>query len=354
VFIVLLTIPVASMVLERPDVIRFSAVLIGVSLFAYFSMREIYILHRRFKEQRDYLKNVFENSADAISIVDKKGKFVEWNRTAELLYGFSSEDLKGSSFSFFYPDRNEMEKMLKELRAKSFIRGYEIEMKKKDGREIPCELSISLLKDKTGENIGSVCVARDLTQKKKTEKELKRRGDMLEQLADLDGLTGIPNRRKFDQFLDAEYSRSSRFEHPISFILLDIDQFKRYNDFYGHTAGDEVLKKVASVLTDAIPRKEDLTARYGGEEFACILPETNNEGAITVATRILEKIRSLKIPHERSDVTAHLTASIGIATVKPDLAKGDKRSDLIELADKALYRAKSQGRNQIVNWNAQE
>jgi len=354
IVICLITIPVAWMILDQSSAVRFSASILGVSLFAYFSMREINILHKRFKKQRDYLQNVFANSADAIAIVDKNGKFIEWNRSAERLYGFSSEDLKGAPFSFVYPDKEKMEKMLQKLRTNSFIRGYEIDMKGKDGLNTPYELSISLLKDESGENIGSVCVARDLTQKKKTEAELKRRGDILEELADLDGLTGIANRRKFDQFLDAECSRSSRFKHPVSLIMIDIDYFKRYNDYYGHTSGDEVLKNVAAVLTFAIPRKEDLAARYGGEEFACILPETDNKGAITVAGRILEGIRSLEIPHERSDVADHLTASIGIATAKPDSTRGDRPLDLIKLADKALYQAKSNGRNQTVNLSVQE
>ncbi|MDM8557124.1 diguanylate cyclase [Desulfococcaceae bacterium HSG7] len=183
----------------------------------------------------------------------------------------------------------------------------------------------------------------------KTHIELKRRGDMLERLAGLDGLTGIPNRRQFDQFLGAEWKRSLRYEHKFSIILVDIDFFKLYNDCYGHTEGDVCLKKVAGSIFKAVPRSEDLAARYGGEEFACILPETGNKGALAVANRILESVRALKIPHAQSKVDSHVTVSVGLATAVPPLK--DRKLELVKLADKALYQAKLKGRNQIANLN---
>ena len=183
----------------------------------------------------------------------------------------------------------------------------------------------------------------------KTHIELKRRGDMLERLAGLDGLTGIPNRRQFDQFLDAEWKRSLRYEHNLSIILVDIDFFKLYNDCYGHTEGDVCLKKVAGSIFKAVPRPEDLAARYGGEEFACILPETGNKGALAVANRILENVRALKIPHAQSKAVRHVTVSVGLATAVPPLK--NRKLELVKLADKALYQAKLKGRNQIINLN---
>lgn len=175
--------------------------------------------------------------------------------------------------------------------------------------------------------------------------ELKRRGDMLERLAVLDGLTGIPNRRRFDQFLDYEWDRSLRYQHPFSLILMDIDFFKLYNDHYGHAEGDECLKKVAQAIARAMPRTVDLSARYGGEEFACVLPETDNIGAMAAANRILEVVRDLKIPHAKSKVESHITMSIGVTTI---IAKSGERSlDVIGLADKALYQSKHHGRNRV-------
>jgi diguanylate cyclase (GGDEF)-like protein len=184
----------------------------------------------------------------------------------------------------------------------------------------------------------------------KTHIELKRRGDMLERLAGLDGLTGIPNRRNFDQFLDAEWKRSIRYNHMISLIIMDIDYFKLYNDHYGHADGDECLKIVANVISKSMIRSTDLSARYGGEEFACVLPETDFEGALTTAKRIIESIQNLGIPHAQSKVADYVTVSIGVACITPQ--HNEKPLALIEMADKALYEAKGNGRNQIAGSNS--
>lgn len=175
--------------------------------------------------------------------------------------------------------------------------------------------------------------------------ELKRRGDMLERLVGLDGLTGIANRRKFDEVLDVEWARAARHGQPISLLMLDIDYFKQYNDYYGHAKGDKTLILVAKAIAQALPRAGDLVARYGGEEFACILSQTTVAGAQTVAMRMHEAINALAIPHEKSEVAPHLTVSIGVASSFPG---ADNSSNFIDKADKALYRAKHQGRNQVV------
>ncbi|MBF0159982.1 MAG: GGDEF domain-containing protein, partial [Magnetococcales bacterium] len=180
----------------------------------------------------------------------------------------------------------------------------------------------------------------------KNHMELKRRGDMLERIAILDGLTGIPNRRRFDQTISYEWERSLRYRHVLTLIMMDIDFFKLYNDRYGHAGGDECLKKVAGAIAAAMPRTVDLAARYGGEEFACILPETDSKGAMAVAERILERVRGLQIPHAQSRVADHVTVSIGVATTVPKA--NQSFSDLIQQADEALYHAKNDGRNRVV------
>jgi len=176
--------------------------------------------------------------------------------------------------------------------------------------------------------------------------ELKQRGDMLERLAGLDGLTGIPNRRKFDEYLEAEWNRSIRHDNAISLVFLDIDFFKNYNDHYGHAKGDEALRFVGRTIARSVPRPEDLAARYGGEEFACILPQTNEEGAMEVAVRIAEGVRALGIPHAKSTAAPHLTVSIGVVSGVAQVIGG--REAFIIQADKALYKAKSLGRDRIV------
>lgn len=179
----------------------------------------------------------------------------------------------------------------------------------------------------------------------KTHIELKERGDILKNYAIIDGLTGISNRRRFDEFLEYEWERSGRYQHPISLILLDIDFFKLFNDYYGHAQGDICIKQVARAIVNAMPRSVDLASRYGGEEFACILPETRAEGTLTVAERIRENCRTLEIPHANSKVANFVTLSIGTVTVVPTTKM--LMTNLIEMADKALYRAKQSGRNQI-------
>ncbi|MBF0341129.1 MAG: diguanylate cyclase [Magnetococcales bacterium] len=181
----------------------------------------------------------------------------------------------------------------------------------------------------------------------RTHVELKKRGDMLERLAILDGLTSIPNRRRFDQFMEYEWSRSLRYAHPFSLLLMDIDFFKLYNDHYGHAQGDACLRLVAEAISRSMPRTVDLAARYGGEEFACVLPATHEAGATAVAERILQAVRGLQIPHAHSKVADHVTVSIGVASMVPTLQR--QPLDLITRADQALYKAKRSGRNRLAS-----
>ena len=176
--------------------------------------------------------------------------------------------------------------------------------------------------------------------------ELKRYRDFLEDLSLVDGLTGIGNRRRFDEFLVREWRRSRRARTPLSLVLLDVDYFKAFNDHYGHAAGDDCLREVAATLAMLVRRPGDLCARYGGEEFAAILPHTDLAGARTLAERIREAVLALEIPHEGSAVSPHVTVSIGIAASDPSAAQ--EPEDLLRDADRRLYEAKTAGRNRVV------
>lgn len=175
--------------------------------------------------------------------------------------------------------------------------------------------------------------------------ELKKYQDFLRNLALLDGLTGIANRRNFDQTLEREWKRAIRTAQPISLLMLDVDFFKLYNDNYGHAQGDECLRRLAASLGQVTTRPADLVARYGGEEFVCLLPETGGKGALTVAERLRQEIAGLKIPHAYSAVAQHVTVSIGAATITPNPT--DQQEKLAAAADQALYRAKKGGRNRV-------
>lgn len=175
---------------------------------------------------------------------------------------------------------------------------------------------------------------------------LKRYNDLLEKLSYVDELTGLFNRRYLDELLRKEWRCAFRTGEILSVLLIDIDFFKDYNDFYGHLEGDVCLQKVATVLKNSVLRSSDIVTRYGGEEFIIILPATSQNGAIKVAKRLQEKLALLQIAHQRSNVSEYVTVSVGSASV---IAKDfiDEKG-ILEMADFALYQAKNQGRNRIV------
>jgi diguanylate cyclase (GGDEF)-like protein len=175
--------------------------------------------------------------------------------------------------------------------------------------------------------------------------ELKRYRDFLEDLSLVDGLTGIGNRRRFDEFLIREWRRSRRARTPLALVMLDVDYFKAFNDKYGHAAGDECLREVAATIAMVVRRPGDLCARYGGEEFAAILPHTDLAGARTLGERIRAAVTGLEIPHARSAVAPVVTVSIGVAA--GDIAGNEEPEALLRAADRRLYEAKIAGRNRV-------
>lgn len=174
---------------------------------------------------------------------------------------------------------------------------------------------------------------------------LKLKSDLLESHALLDGLTNIPNRRRFDQSLETEWRRAQRSGLPLSVLMFDIDHFKAYNDALGHRAGDDCLIRVAMLLCESLERPGDLLARYGGEEFVALLPETDAEGAARIAERCRLQIEAERIPHPDSTTAGWVTVSIGVGTLLPQGEEGARA--LVEQADARLYRAKAVGRNRV-------
>lgn len=185
----------------------------------------------------------------------------------------------------------------------------------------------------------------DITARKQIELALQDANQKLEKLANVDGLTEVANRRCFNNRLLSEWQRLARENLPLSLILLDVDKFKSYNDYYGHLAGDDCLIRIGQTLQKVVRRSTDLAARYGGEEFVLLLPNTDLEGAIKVAQNIQQGIHDLAIPHAESDVKEIVTVSLGIASLIPKLEV--KPDTLVAYADKALYDAKEQGRDRL-------
>lgn len=238
------------------------------------------------------------------------------------------------------------------------ITGYEVlkyVKKFHNTRNIPVLLLTSLIGDKDelkGLSMGAVDYIRKpattclIQARVKNHVEMKVKNDRLERLAMIDELTGIANRRRFEEEYTRAWSISQRSHRELAIAILDVDHFKLYNDFYGHSKGDDCLQLVAQTIQDSLQRPLDFVARYGGEEFVVILPDINSESAIIISEKIRKNIEQLGIKHEHPEVKGYLTVSIGVACIQPD-SKTVNRS-LIEEADRNLYKAKKMGRNCLV------
>ena len=203
------------------------------------------------------------------------------------------------------------------------------------------------------ERQGIVAMLSDITAQKTAELALAESNAQLEaanrnllNLVHQDGLTGIANRRRFDEVLDAEFRRARREQSPLGLVLFDVDHFKKFNDRYGHTAGDECLRRVAKAAQQALRRPCDLIARYGGEELVAVLPATCVEGSINIGERVRQAVAALKITHEVSSY-GFATISAGASAIIPT-DTGETPLGLINAADAALYQAKLEGRNRVL------
>jgi hemerythrin len=196
--------------------------------------------------------------------------------------------------------------------------------------------SINEVTDPQGNFLCYVDASRDNTER-------VRQVELLEARSVRDPLTGIFNRRYFNQRIDREWARALRKRRPIGLLIVDIDYFKRFNDRYGHLEGDSCLVRVAKALVDSVRRATDVVSRYGGEEFAVLLPDARQEGALSTGRRMLDGVRALGIEHGASDVAPMVTVSVGIAIGVP--REGSDWKELLQSADDALYRAKMSGRN---------
>ncbi|SFU84729.1 diguanylate cyclase domain-containing protein [Pseudoduganella namucuonensis] len=177
----------------------------------------------------------------------------------------------------------------------------------------------------------------------RTQLTVKRQADAMRELTLTDALTGVANRRSFNEAMDNEWRRCTRSETPMAVIMIDIDHFKNYNDAYGHQAGDLCLQQVSAAMKRCAGRPPDMLARYGGEEFIILLPQVGGDGAEVVAKRILEEVAALRLPHAASSVSDRVTVSMGVASVQP--SEDIDPSALIRAADALLYRAKETGRD---------
>ncbi|MCF8198484.1 MAG: diguanylate cyclase [Sulfuritalea sp.] len=286
-------------------------------------------------EREAVLQKITGAAQDAIFMIDHQDRVTFWNTAAEKLFGYSREEIMGQPLPpLLMPTQSEARH---DAAVDHFIitgkwglldKTTELSARRRDGREVPVDLSLSAIQVK-GEWCG-IGIIHDISRRKETEAELKL-------LADTDALTQLPNRRKFDAVFAAEISRAQRYEISLSFVMLDIDHFKAVNDTHGHQTGDFVLVELARIVSTHI-RANDVFARWGGEEFAILAMHSDCE-----ATRhFADKLRTLVADHDFQNV-GHLTISLGLASYQT----GDSIETLMERADKALYMAKSGGRNRV-------
>lgn len=286
-------------------------------------------------------------------VLDAEGRVVIWNRACERLTGVMAADVVGTrehwrafyeaprpcladllvqgrteEIPAFYADSDALTTLEHGVHAANWC------VMPRVGTELYLVIDSGPIYGDGGRLLAVVETLRDMTDHKRAQLAL-------ENLATRDGLTGLLNRRSFDEFLYREWQRAKRDARPLALIMIDVDHFKRYNDTYGHQMGDECLRRVAAALQAAVFRPGDVVARYGGEEFVIILPAADEAGAILVAERIKERVTRLKIPHGSSE---HGTVSVSMGIAAAATASIDATA-LLAAADTALYQAKHAGRN---------
>jgi diguanylate cyclase (GGDEF)-like protein/PAS domain S-box-containing protein len=309
---------------------------------------------RRLQETASLHNLVTENSRDLIILADLSGNRSFVSSASERMGGWKPEDaVELAALQMVHPDdQPKAEDAMRELRSGNDGVMVECRVRKQSGEYLWVEAALRLVRDPvTHTPSGILNIIRDISERKRSEQQLQDAYRTVETLALTDGLTGLANRRHFDQHLATEWRRGKRARQPLSLLMLDVDLFKAYNDSYGHQRGDSCLKQIAESCMDVVSRPGDLVARFGGEEFVVTMPNTESDGAMRVAEDICDALRSRRLPHNGSPLGI-VTISIGCATLTP--AFGKHAPDLIEIADHALYAAKHNGRNQVCLGNALE
>ncbi|MEH7415220.1 diguanylate cyclase [Neobacillus drentensis] len=299
------------------------------------------------KETEERFRLLAEYSSDMITMHNDQAEYIYISPAVKEVIHFEYPELLGKRLeTFVHPDdvekTNDMfKRALQKGSAESTYR-----YRSKFGDYIWIESTLKTVPYQEEDEKKVIIVSRNITKRKLTEQKLQEANELLNRLSYMDGLTGIANRRFFDETLLREWTNAMDYLAPITLIMFDIDFFKKYNDTYGHLKGDFCLQMIAQAVNDLILDHSNCTfCRYGGEEFALILPSSNSEKGLQVAHQIKDTVQSLRVPHKSSEITDIITLSIGIATIFP--TKSINPDSLIKAADSALYLSKTRGRNTI-------
>jgi diguanylate cyclase (GGDEF)-like protein/PAS domain S-box-containing protein len=309
------------------------------------------------RDGHERLHALFDNVIESVIVINEKGIIENANPATEKVFGYTPAECIGRNVSMLMPEsvRHEHDGYLLrycETGEETIIgKGRQVEAMHKTGGYFPVELAVSEM-HVHGERLFTG-ILRDISEQvemrrkmQQAYEELHEAHARLEETARTDKLTKLYNRGHFDTSLLSENLRSTRHGIPMSLMLLDVDYFKNYNDYYGHLAGDECLHGIAQTLKKTFQRSGEVVARYGGEEFAVILPHCNRHDAKNRADRLLAAIWDKAMPHEKSGVADRITVSIGVVTHRPESKQPVDPNDLIKVADEMLYAAKAAGRNQ--------
>lgn len=294
------------------------------------------------RDRETVMRQMTAAANDAVVMIDNHDAVTFWNPAAEKIFGYAESEALGRRLHDLIMPERYRERMapafalFTETGKGEFVgQTREVIGLRRDGSEFPAELSLSAVQIKG--NWHAIGLARDISDRKRTERTLQ-------EMATTDALTGIANRRKFDQLLENEIKRATRYQLPLTLVLFDIDHFKRVNDTYGHLAGDRVLTEIARLVTEHI-RVNDFLARWGGEEFALLATHSDE----TLTGYLCEKLCALIAVHS-FPVVGNITCSFGVSGLRPE----DLPGSLVTRADEALYRAKSLGRNRVCQASASQ
>jgi len=297
------------------------------------------ILVEALRQSEEKYRTLFEDSRDAIAITDRDGTFQDVNKAMLDLFGYTKNQMMMMRFQDLYVNPADVARFQYEIERKGSLRDYEVKLFKKGGKVMHCLFIVTQKRSENGSVAGYQGMVRDITAQKMMEEALRESEKKYRELSITDDLTGLFNQRHFYNQLRAEIDRIQRYKHPLALLLLDVDNFKIYNDTYGHLAGDKVLAKLGEVIRNSI-RKTDSGHRYGGEEFTVILTETRGRDAGVAAERLRKRFADeifFPVPLEPVQVTV----SVGIANYRD----GEEIASFVKRADQNMYEAKAKGKN---------
>lgn len=301
-----------------------------ISLKLNKSNKKLAQTYKTIKEQKDFFNTILSNTKDMIFVIDKENKIEYMNNAASKEYGY----VVGG---YCYHAICNRETLCHQCGIKEAMKGQTVKMERTIQGKVYDSVIVPFANGDM--HVSKLEILRDITERKQLQDELER-------LSITDKLTGLYNRRYFDDILEKEVLRAKRHQHDLSLLFIDIDKFKHFNDAYGHAAGDKVLQRLGNLIQEQIRKGIDIPCRYGGEEFAIILPETTNRSSVAIANRILNDFRNIKFLVPSKNKTVQKTISIGIA----ELGSYNNAKALFVNADEAMYKAKKRGGNRVCEY----